>query len=477
MTSPRLRKRRGSVAAPLMEELYAFVRIALFLTIIFIIAFASTVLVRTDGSSRISSSSRSSSAVAAPTNRLQEKQDSTNGAHAPPPPPTTKAFVDLWPDDRHSTRYRRSLPSRIPVLEEEDVEEEGEEADNNNHNNLSIQRVALVHPPGRLGDVFVEYITRVVHLQPQHETNGGANEKDGEKTTIRSKSIPPPQIELVSTVQLMASKKEDDGTKQPYTKIIRLATLPVLLEAVDILLAHPGSGPMSTAISEQDILDLVRQLVRWQCHVTNYSPLPPPPPKHLNDQQQHDESNSNNDQIDTAVLVIPLLTITLDRMMGFSSMTTKKVQSFLGLPISMVSSSESHEQPSAATKKKRPKKVDMDDLSLIVMEVVDSASSLVQEMMTTMMQDLHIAHTNNNTKNNVPPAAINGTINSPRRLDEMVQLVIDEELTAMEDYQTTLTITTDSVGGNGLGGGACRPITIANNSSSIATAILKKMMA
>lgn len=323
-----------------------------------------------------------------------------------PIPIDATKIVDLWPDDGHkgAEYYRSSFRDCVPTSNNEHqqstkndgsssnhcqvrVMDNQHDSNNGNEKSNPIQRVALVHPPGKLGDVFVEYVTRILNL-----TDGAAH-----------------SIELVSISQLLAPQQQ---STRPYSKIIRMATLPILLDATDLFLAHAEAAATTTNqdlaqhivnLTLQDVLDLVRQLVRWQCHMSNLS---------------------NN----TA-----LLTITLDRMMGFSSMTTKKVQSFLGL--------------TPASENPKQNRIAMDDITLIVTDIIDQASSAVQKM---LMKD---------TLTHLTAASLNDRINA----------VIEEELTPRSS---------EDAGRDGSAPAVCRRIsTTDENKGGLTNVIVEKMMA
>lgn len=330
-----------------------------------------------------------------------------------PIPIDATKIVDLWPDDSHkgATRYRSSLLECIPSIgnNKHDLSDNYDKRSSNhclvrleenehvrkdgNGNHKPIQRVAVVHPPGKLGGVFVQYVTRILNL-----SYNVSNSRDEVAHSI----------ELVSTSQLVGAELQ---SKQPYNKIIRMATLPILLDATDLLLAHADATAASTNHGEaqhkgspklQDVLELVRQLVRFQCHISKHS-------------------------ANTA-----LLTITLDRMMGFSSMTTKRVQSFLGLT------------PPADNPKQN--RIAMDDISLVVTDIIDQASSMIQRLLLV-----------DETVSNMSAA----------KLNDMVNDVVDEELNAgIADASSDGIITP-----------FCRPLSTAGlKAGGLTNAIIEKMM-
>lgn len=215
------------------------------------------------------------------------------------------AFVDLWPDDTHTRDYRKTLSDCFPGYEQDDTQDCQVTLQQDDNQQTPVQRVALVRPPGLLGDVFVEFVHKVINLQAEQ-------------------SYP---IHLVPTTRTIIEATHN------YSMIIRMATLPPLLEAADTALML--NNPTNNNLSVNELLDLVRSTIRFHCHSTQRTK-------------------------DTA-----LLTITLDRMIGFPSSTTKKLQKFLGI------------MPNPETKKNR---VDMKELPLVVMDRVTAASELVESV-------------------------------------------------------------------------------------------------
>ena len=407
MTSPRLRRRRGSIFSK-KEALFVFVRV-----VAFVIA---CVLVCVLGLLKRGQSRQQQYPL------LSQLHRSTLQETIVPIPIDATKIVDLWPDDSHkgAEPYRSSLSECIPAHSSNWYPQHGygggsnnnhcqvrapesEHARDDGHGNGSIkptqQRVALVHSPGKIGDVFVQYVTRVLNLSlSPNSTDNISNERDEVAHSI----------ELVSSSQIIETQHQ---STLPYSKIIRMATLPILLDATDLLLAHDSTlGSITQGGTHnkgrhtiQDILDLVRQLVRWQCHMS----------KHSND--------------------TPLLTITLHRMMGFSSMTTRKIQSFLDLT-----------PPSDNPKHNR---IAMDDISLVVTDIIDNASSTIQRL---LVMNETLAH------------------KSAANLNDIVNDLVKEELNGRtEDARGAAATTT-----------ACRPLSVTGlKLGSPKNAIVAKMMA
>jgi hypothetical protein len=244
-------------------------------------------------------------------------------------------FFDLWPYDKNTEEYRDSLKNCYPE-DDGTTNEDQQKTDcqvtlfpDNNGNTIKGQllkkRVALVRPPGRLGDVFVEFVTRVVRLH-EHQDDGLI------------------QIEVIPITQQQALKNNNKDQPPEYSMIIRLATLPVLLQAADIALTlqeeEGDDTPPLLSLSMKDLMELMQYEIRWQCHM-----------------------NHKRD--------IAMLTITLDRFMGSPISTTQQLQMFLDLPTTVLPNNKQQQSR---------KKINMDDLSLIVTDRVDKGSALVEEL-------------------------------------------------------------------------------------------------
>lgn len=181
------------------------------------------------------------------------------------------AFIDLWPDDRNTESYRNSLLNCVPGFDYKDDLHDCRVRMPEN----GTAMVALARPPGLLGDIFEECMKKVLKL-----------------TAAQPSTFP---IQFVPTTEVI-------GPDHGYSMIIRMATLPVLLEAADIALGLNETGKADlSGFSLADLVDIIRYTLRWQCHITERVQ-------------------------DTA-----LLTITLDRMIGYPTSTAKKLQIFLGM--------------------------------------------------------------------------------------------------------------------------------------------------
>jgi hypothetical protein len=57
-------------------------------------------------------------------------------------------------------------------------------------------------------------------------------------------------------------------SEHTYTKVVRVATLPLLLEAIDLALLTVDGDYTADQINREDILGVVRQLIGWHCHLS-----------------------------------------------------------------------------------------------------------------------------------------------------------------------------------------------------------------
>lgn len=289
-------------------------------------------------------------------------------------------FVDLWPDDR-LVSFHNTLLNCIPEYEDDPKKcqvklRKSKNDTATNNNDKLVQRIAVASPPGKLGEIFVEFVTRVVNL---HKT----------------RNPPEYEIELVPTTHVIPVSNNNE-----YSKIVRLATLPILLQATDLAMTAKAAilaeqKPQSTTtiiqpdISIHDLMDITRQLIHWQCHQSQLVLDP-------------DHSTA-------------LLTITLDRMMAFPSITTRKLQKFLDL--------EPFEKP------KDNRIGGTDHFSLVVMETVNAASSLVQDL---SMNNNNLDAGKDDGSESSSSTSTNRRRQQQLNMEEMVNNVIDEELQASD---------------------------------------------
>jgi hypothetical protein len=135
----------------------------------------------------------------------------------------------LWPDDKTNQYFKASL---------RDCESDAGKCKERIKAGSSQKRIAILRPPGVFGRSMENFVTQVVE---NHST---------EKV----------DISLLSTSHI-----ESEHT---YTKVVRVATLPLLLEAIDLALLTVDGDYTADQIKRKDILGVVRQLVRWHCHLS-----------------------------------------------------------------------------------------------------------------------------------------------------------------------------------------------------------------
>ena len=230
---------------------------------------------------------------------------STKQGNTPDDAEYPNSFVDIWPDDSKNDGFYETLWNCIPQAGKETPCHVRYFGSNNNSNQDKLQRVAIARPPGRLGKAFEVYLQHLINHHPNEAM----------------------QIELIPIHHSM-------DLQHNYSKIIRFTTVPVLLEAADLALV---SASNSRNIKMEEVENIARQLVRWHCHLSQ-----------------------------NAAAGTPLLTITLDRLMGYPQASIKRLQSFLGLI--------PYDDP-------KQNKIDfLDDMALIVMDTIDEASSLLMSL-------------------------------------------------------------------------------------------------
>lgn len=145
-----------------------------------------------------------------------------------------KNSVDLWPNDESDADFSDSL---------RDCESSSEQAQAQllcqERLDGATRRIALASPPGVFGRVLHDFAIQVVGLYSDDETNAV----------------------LVPTSHI--------GTDHTFTNVVRVVTLPLLLQALDLALVTIDPSNASTVmINREDILGVVRQLVAWHCRLS-----------------------------------------------------------------------------------------------------------------------------------------------------------------------------------------------------------------
>lgn len=144
--------------------------------------------------------------------------------------------IELFPDDLQHQAFFATLKSCLPADKKsckQFIPESG------------IERIGILSPPGALGFVFETFIDEVMRLHPSNHS-----------------------IEIVKTAHV---PPYGYGKTHGYTKLIRLASLPLQLAATDLVLEQVTEGTVTTMdeITLEDISQALRQVVRWQCRLSH----------------------------------------------------------------------------------------------------------------------------------------------------------------------------------------------------------------
>lgn len=150
------------------------------------------------------------------------EHDLSTDTEEPPP-----MFFNLWPDDKSAMDVQPMLAECPGCGVVESLR--GKTTD-------ELKRVLIIRPPGKFGDILFEFVEAYF---------------EGSK------------MELVpSTAPLNAPFPEGD-----YHAVIHLLTLPLLLEAFDVLLE--ASEPTKALLTADDVLAVAQHLIKWHCRVAN----------------------------------------------------------------------------------------------------------------------------------------------------------------------------------------------------------------
>lgn len=103
-------------------------------------------------------------------------------------------------------------------------------------------KIAILRSPGILGEIVEEFVMDLYNLYKPASDNH--------------------TVLLVKTSHIDPDNTYNNQNGL-YTRVIRPAILPVLLEAADLALRCTGDDYPAKAITLQDILGIVRQLIRW----------------------------------------------------------------------------------------------------------------------------------------------------------------------------------------------------------------------
>ena len=215
-------------------------------------------------------------------------------------------IVDIWPDHRNQEELLQSLKNCLPS--------ENSKCRQRMKDGSTTQQIGILRPPGLLGDVFEEFVIEFVEMSRTDDTD----------------------MVLVSTSHVL------EKGEHTFTKILRPAVLPLLLGAVDLALETVGDDFSSSEIIVDDLVGVVRQLMRWHCRLSRIAD-------------------------DTA-----LFTVTFDRMVAYPMKAEKDLVEFLEL---------SHEDQSDIH-------VDMEKLAEKVFHRIDACTAFLMQLNEAQLIEL-----------------------------------------------------------------------------------------
>ena len=150
-------------------------------------------------------------------NKSASASQDNNNADQPPP-----FIVKLWPSDSSASELDALLtdcPACAPKRGDPPA------------------RVLIVRPPGQFGDIMTEFVQKYL---------------EESATEISSSAAP-----------------LNDAFPEEYDVLIHIATLPLLLEAFDVLLT--AAEPTKALLTADDVLAVVQHLVKWHCRVAAHA--------------------------------------------------------------------------------------------------------------------------------------------------------------------------------------------------------------
>jgi hypothetical protein len=161
--------------------------------------------------------------------------------------------VNLWPNDRTHDGGESKLslasctdgdagsdPCRL--LQLNDNEAAAADTTTTEH-----ERVGIVRVPGRLGLALEE----AVRIMIVNQTKASSSSSTGVRRNV----------ELVPTSFVEHENDADNAAK--YSRIIRIATQPLLLDVMDLAL---DASESKDQVTSDDLLCILRLLVQWHCH-------------------------------------------------------------------------------------------------------------------------------------------------------------------------------------------------------------------
>jgi hypothetical protein len=205
-------------------------------------------------------------------------------------------FIDVWPDHRPHAKLLTSA-----VLQNHCVEPSGATTTTTTKNNCATRKhdeeihIELVRSPGVFGRLFDDFVEDFI------KTLG----KDAGRMKIRITSTVVPRAE---SNPLGHDEEKPRGTRL----MIRLAILPVALEAFDLAL---GLKNQQHDIVDDDLAEFSKLWAAWHCHVSRLA---------AGDDGENQEQRHPN---------IPLLTIPLDLLLAYPMKTEKQMAEFMGISL------------------------------------------------------------------------------------------------------------------------------------------------
>ena len=152
---------------------------------------------------------------------MQEHKVSTD-TEVPPP-----LYLNLWPDDKSASDLQPLLMECPGCDVAKSLRDRTDKP----------ERVLIVRPPGSFGLILSEFVETYL---------------EGSEMEVVS-----------STAPLSAPFPDDD-----YDAVIHVVTLPLLLEAFDVLLT--AAEPTKALLTADDVLAVVQHLIKWHCRVANH---------------------------------------------------------------------------------------------------------------------------------------------------------------------------------------------------------------
>lgn len=182
--------------------------------------------------------------------------------------------IDLWPHQISSnTRYDTEEEIQLQALMLQNCLPFENAACLERVEDGKTQQIGVLRPPGAFGKVFEDFVLRYIDMSRTPDL----------EMVVRVS----PSVEVVADYSL--------------TKILRPAVVPILLEAIDLVLETLGDDFAARQVTVDDLVGVVRLLIRWHCRLALLS--------------------------DTTAL----LTLAFDGVMAYPMQAGKELTEFLGL--------------------------------------------------------------------------------------------------------------------------------------------------